>query len=112
MAQSQSVYVKELLEAPAAPAVPWLHERWTWEGDETPLPGKWASIQAAGGVDAGLTADWLRQHVLSSPMFDAASTFFLTHRCGRQLLCSEPVSAAATQPHAHPLRSGATLSEL
>lgn len=81
-ASEETLWVATLAAAPAAPAVPWLHERWTWEGDETPLPGKWAAlVQGAGGDE---DAAWLKAHILASPAWEPASLFFLTHRCGRR----------------------------
>ena len=62
------------------PETPWLHERWCWEGDETPLPRKWATL--VGGDTECQDADkaWLQSNVITSTYFDPQSFFFLTSR--------------------------------
>lgn len=93
------VWIKALADVPDAPKVPWLHERWCWEGDETPLPGKWAAIQQAHTSECTHTSQWFKDTVVASPHFDPQSTFFLTHRY--ELWRARGVSPPSH--HAHPL---------
>jgi len=82
-APETQTYIICLTDQPQDPETPWLHERWCWEGDETPLPKKWSSMVLADADCIPANDAWLQSNILSKSkrmFFDPQGFFFLTSR--------------------------------
>lgn len=67
--------------------IPFLHETWTWEGDESILPYKWVNIikqsqiiQMADEGSFNQVKEQLKLNYYGKPNFDKKSFFFITYR--------------------------------
>lgn len=49
----RSISMLRSTDSVSDPDVPFLHEIWTWEGDETILPRKWSRVVQAAFGDFG-----------------------------------------------------------
>ena len=75
--------------------IPHLHETWTWEGDESVLPYKWAEIiskceilQKKGkSIDLDSIKKYLKDNYYGLDSFDKLSFFFITYR-SQVMACS------------------------
>ncbi|CAE8633362.1 unnamed protein product, partial [Polarella glacialis] len=64
---------------PLAAVVPELHEQWSWEGDESILPLKWAcAVEECCGWTEALSGPL--PEIWEDPSFDREGIFFLTYR--------------------------------
>ena len=68
--------------------IPHLHETWTWEGDESVLPYKWAEIISKSEIlqkqgkefDLESVKKYLKDNYYGLDSFDKLSFFFITYR--------------------------------
>ena len=75
--------------------IPYLHETWTWEGDESVLPYKWAEIIRRSEIiekngeefDLDKVKKYLKEHYYGLDDFDKLSFFFITYR-SQVMACS------------------------
>ena len=75
--------------------IPYLHETWTWEGDESVLPYKWAEIIRRSGIlekkgqefDLDDVKKFLKENYYGLNDFDKLSFFFITYR-SQVMACS------------------------
>ena len=75
--------------------IPYLHETWTWEGDESVLPYKWADIIRRAEImekqnqefNLDEVKKYLKTNYYGSPDFDKLSFFFITYR-SQVMACS------------------------
>ena len=75
--------------------IPYLHETWTWEGDESVLPYKWAEIIRRSGIlekkgqefDLDNVKKYLKENFYGLNNFDKLSFFFITYR-SQVMACS------------------------
>ena len=74
---------------------PYLHETWTWEGDESVLPYKWAEIISKSEIlqkqgkefDLDSVKKFLKDNYYGLDSFDKLSFFFITYR-SQVMACS------------------------
>ena len=74
---------------------PYLHETWTWEGDESVLPYKWAEIIRRSEIlekkgeefDLDKVKKYLKTNYYGLDDFDKLSFFFITYR-SKVMACS------------------------
>ena len=75
--------------------IPHLHETWTWEGDESVLPYKWAEIISKSEIlqkqgkefDLESVKKYLKDNYYGLDSFDKLSFFFITYR-SQVMACS------------------------
>ena len=75
--------------------IPHLHETWTWEGDESVLPYKWAEIISKSEIlqkkgkdfDLDSVKKYLKDNYYGLDTFDKLSFFFITYR-SKVMACS------------------------
>ena len=75
--------------------IPHLHETWTWEGDESVLPYKWAEIISQSEIpqkkgkefDLESVKKYLKDNYYGLDTFDKLSFFFITYR-SQVMACS------------------------
>ena len=75
--------------------IPHLHETWTWEGDESILPYKWAEIISKSEIlqkqgkefDLENVKKYLKDNYYGLETFDKLSFFFITYR-SQVMACS------------------------
>ena len=75
--------------------IPYLHETWTWEGDESVLPYKWAEIIRRSEIlekkgqefDLDVVKKYLKTNYYGLDDFDKLSFFFITYR-SQVMACS------------------------
>ena len=75
--------------------IPHLHETWTWEGDESVLPYKWAEIISKSEIlqkqgkefDLESVKKYLKENYYGLDTFDKLSFFFITYR-SKVMACS------------------------
>ena len=75
--------------------IPYLHETWTWEGDESVLPYKWAEIIRRSEIiekngeefDLDKVKKYLKENYYGLDDFDKLSFFFITYR-SQVMACS------------------------
>ena len=75
--------------------IPHLHETWTWEGDESVLPYKWAEIISQSEIlqkkgkefDLESVKKYLKENYYGLDTFDKLSFFFITYR-SKVMACS------------------------
>ena len=75
--------------------IPHLHETWTWEGDESVLPYKWAEIISKSEIlqkqgkefDLENVKKYLKDNYYGLETFDKLSFFFITYR-SQVMACS------------------------
>ena len=75
--------------------IPHLHETWTWEGDESVLPYKWAEIISRSEIlqkkgkdfDIDTVKKYLKDNYYGLDTFDKLSFFFITYR-SKVMACS------------------------
>ena len=75
--------------------IPHLHETWTWEGDESVLPYKWAEIISKSEIlkkqgkefDLESVKKYLKDNYYGLDNFDKLSFFFITYR-SQVMACS------------------------
>ena len=75
--------------------IPHLHETWTWEGDESVLPYKWAEIISKSEIlqkqgkefDLENVKKFLKDNYYGLETFDKLSFFFITYR-SQVMACS------------------------
>ena len=75
--------------------IPYLHETWTWEGDESVLPYKWAEIIRRSEIlekkgqefDLDNVKKYLKANYYGTQDFDKLSFFFITYR-SQVMACS------------------------
>ena len=68
--------------------IPYLHETWTWEGDESVLPYKWAEMIRISGIlgkkgeefNLDNVKKYLKTNYYGLNDFDKLSFFFITYR--------------------------------
>ena len=75
--------------------IPYLHETWTWEGDESVLPYKWAEIIRISEIlekkgqefELDNVKKYLKTNYYGLDDFDKLSFFFITYR-SKVMACS------------------------